>query len=103
MVAWLSFPGVRHVSREATGIPWKPIAHAFCEAERPVEVLLVNARHVTNVRAARATPWSSVAGGVDRVRAAAGQRHPTAADRRDPGVDPLPQVMPISARYAGSA
>ena len=34
---------------EATGIYWKPIFHALCAAERPLEVLLVNARHVKNV------------------------------------------------------
>jgi len=28
---------------------WKPVFHALCEAERPPEVLLVNARHVKNV------------------------------------------------------
>jgi hypothetical protein len=49
MVAWLTSEGVTHVSMEATGIYWKPIFHALCEAERPVEVLLVNARHVKNV------------------------------------------------------
>jgi transposase len=49
MVAWLSAEGVTHVSMEATGIYWKPIFHAVCEAERPVEVLMVNARHVKNV------------------------------------------------------
>jgi transposase len=49
MVAWLSAEGVTQVSMEATGIYWKPIFHAVCEAERPVEVLLVNARHVKNV------------------------------------------------------
>jgi transposase len=52
MVAWLSSEGVRHVTMEtmeATGIYWKPIFHALCEAEHPVEVLLVNARHVKNV------------------------------------------------------
>jgi transposase len=49
MVAWLVSEGVTHVTMEATGIYWKPIFHALCEAERPVEVLLVNARHVKNV------------------------------------------------------
>jgi hypothetical protein len=94
MVAWLSAEGVRHVSMEATGIYWKPIFHAVCEAERPVEVLLVNARHVKNVpgrKSQKRRPGRGVAGGVDRVRAAAGQRHPAPGDRGDPGVDPLPQ------------
>ena len=49
MVAWLTSEGVTHVTMEATGIYWKPIFHALCEAEHPVEVLLVNARHVKNV------------------------------------------------------
>ena len=34
---------------EATGVYWRPVFHALCEAERPLEVLLVNARHVRNV------------------------------------------------------
>jgi transposase len=49
MVGWLVAEGVTHVSMEATGIFWKPIFHALCEAERPLEVLLVNAQHVKNV------------------------------------------------------
>jgi len=49
MVAWLVSEGVTQVTMEATGISWKPIFHARCEAERPMEVLLVNARHVKNV------------------------------------------------------
>src|SRR5690349_22891382 len=49
MVAWLVSEGVTHVTMEATGIYWKPIFHALCAAERPLEVLLVNARHVKNV------------------------------------------------------
>ena len=49
MVAWLVSEGVTHVAMEATGIYGKPIFHTLCEAERPVEVLLVNARHVKNV------------------------------------------------------
>ena len=49
MVAWLVAEGVTHVTMEATGIYWKPIFHALCAAERPMEVLLVNARHVKNV------------------------------------------------------
>src|SRR4029453_10711893 len=34
---------------EATGVYWKPIFHTLCAAERPLEVLLVNAQHVKNV------------------------------------------------------
>src|SRR3979409_126124 len=49
MVAWLTSEGGTPVTVEATGIYWKPIFHALCEAEQPVEVLLVNARHVKNV------------------------------------------------------
>jgi hypothetical protein len=48
MVAWLVEQGVTHVAMEATGVYWKPVFHALCEAER-IEVLLVNARHVKNV------------------------------------------------------
>jgi transposase len=49
MVAWLTGEGVTHVAMEATGVYWKPVFHALCEADPPVEVLLVNARHVKNV------------------------------------------------------
>jgi transposase len=49
MVAWLVAEGVTHVTMEATGVYWRPVFHALCEAERPLEVLLVNARHVKNV------------------------------------------------------
>jgi transposase len=48
MVAWLAEEGVTHVAMEATGVYWKPVFHALCEAEQ-IEVLLVNARHVKNV------------------------------------------------------
>jgi transposase len=48
MVAWLVEQGVTHVAMEATGVYWKPVFHALCEAER-IEVLLVNARHAKNV------------------------------------------------------
>jgi len=33
---------------KATGIYWRPVFHALCEAEQ-IEILLVNARHVKNV------------------------------------------------------
>jgi transposase len=49
MVAWLTCEGVTHVTMEATGIYWRPVFHALCAAEPPLEVLLVNARHVKNV------------------------------------------------------
>jgi hypothetical protein len=48
MVAWLVQQGVTHVAMEATGVYWKPVFHALCEAEQ-IEVLLVNARHAKNV------------------------------------------------------
>jgi transposase len=43
MVGWLVAEGVTHVSMEATGVCWRPVFHALCEAERPLEVLVVNA------------------------------------------------------------
>lgn len=49
MVAWLVSERVTHVTMEATGVYWKPVFHALCEAKHPFEVLLVNARHVKNV------------------------------------------------------
>lgn len=49
MVAWLVAEGVTHVSMEATGVYWRPVFHALCAADRPLEVLLVNAAHVKNV------------------------------------------------------
>jgi transposase len=49
MVAWLVDEGITHVSMEATGVYWRPVFHALCAAERPLEILLVNARHVRNV------------------------------------------------------
>ena len=49
MVGWLVTEGVTHVTMESTGVYWRPVFHALCEAERPLEVLLVNARHVKNV------------------------------------------------------
>ena len=48
MVGWLVDQGVTHVAMEATGVYWKPIFHALCEADT-LEVVLVNARHVKNV------------------------------------------------------
>ena len=32
MVAWLIAEGVTHVSMEATGVYWRPVFHALCEA-----------------------------------------------------------------------
>jgi transposase len=49
MVTWLIAEGVTHVSMESTGIYWRPVFHALCAAERPLEILLVNAQHVKNV------------------------------------------------------
>ena len=48
MVGWLVDHGVTHVAMEATGVYWKPVFHALCEADT-MEVVLVNARHVKNV------------------------------------------------------
>ena len=48
MVGWLVDHGVTHVAMEATGVYWKPVFHALCEADA-LEVVLVNARHVKNV------------------------------------------------------
>ncbi|HWJ53133.1 MAG TPA: transposase, partial [Propionibacteriaceae bacterium] len=48
MVGWLVDHGVTHVAMEATGVYWKPVFHALCEADT-LEVVLVNARHVKNV------------------------------------------------------
>jgi transposase len=33
MVAWLGDNGVSHVAMEATGVYWKPVFHALCEAD----------------------------------------------------------------------
>ena len=49
MVSWLVSEGVTHVTMEATGGYWATCLHALCAAEEPVEVLLVNTRHVKNV------------------------------------------------------
>lgn len=48
MVGWLVEQEVTHVAMEATGVYWKPVFHAVCEADT-LEVVLVNARHVKNV------------------------------------------------------
>ena len=48
MVDWLVAQGVTHVAMEATGVYWKPVFHALCEADT-LEIVLVNARHVKNV------------------------------------------------------
>ena len=45
---WLCVEQVTHVAMEATGVYWRPVFHALCEADT-LEVLLVNARHVKNV------------------------------------------------------
>ena len=49
MVAWLVENGVTHVAMESTGVYWRPIFHALCEADVDFEILLVNAGHVKNV------------------------------------------------------
>ncbi len=47
---WLKERGVTHVAMESTGVYWKPI---FNILEDAFEVILVNARHVRNVRRLR--------------------------------------------------
>lgn len=49
MVIWLVDNRVTHVTMESTGVYWRPVFHALCEAETDFEVLLVNAGHVKNV------------------------------------------------------
>jgi transposase len=49
MAGWLAEQGVTHVVMESTGVYWRPVFHALCEAEADFEVLLVNAAHVKNV------------------------------------------------------
>lgn len=49
MVAWLAENRVTHVTMESTGVYWRPVFHALCDADRRLEVLLVNAAHVKNV------------------------------------------------------
>ena len=80
MVAWLVSEGVTHVTMEATGIYWKPVFHALCEAERATGGA-VGQRPACQERPGpqERCPRRGVAGGVDRVRVAAGQFHPTRA------------------------
>jgi transposase len=92
MVAWLVGEGVTHVTMEATGVYWRPVFHALCEAERPLEVLLVNARHVKNVPGRKSDALDAVwLAELTECGLLRGQFHPAGADRGDPGVDPLPQ------------
>jgi transposase len=49
MAVWLAEQRVTHVVMESTGVYWRPVFHALCEADADVEVLLVNAAHVKNV------------------------------------------------------
>ena len=49
MVAWLVENRVTHVTMESTGVYWRPVFHALCETDWPMEILLVNAAHVKNV------------------------------------------------------
>jgi transposase len=41
--------GETHRRKRRQGAPGRPHFHALCEAEHPLEILLVNARHVKNV------------------------------------------------------
>lgn len=49
MAAWLAEQQVTHVVMESTGVYWRPVFHALCEADADFEVLLVNAAHVKTV------------------------------------------------------
>jgi transposase len=49
MVAWLTEQRVTHVAMESTGVYWRPVFHALCDADTEFEILLVNAAHVKNV------------------------------------------------------
>jgi transposase len=49
MAAWLADQHVTHVVMESTGVFWRPVFHALCEADADFEILLVNAAHVKNV------------------------------------------------------
>ena len=104
MVAWLVSEGVTHVTMEATGIYWRPVFHALCAAERAAGGV-VGQRPACQERpgSQERCPRRGVAGGVDRVRAAAGQLHPATADRRDPGADPLPQEAHRAAHQRAAA
>jgi transposase len=53
LAEWLAEHQVSHVVMEATGQYWKPVWDVL--AERGFELMLVNARHVKMVPAARAT------------------------------------------------
>src|ERR687883_2118136 len=92
MVAWLTAEGVTHVTMEATGVYWRPVFHALCEAERPLEVLLVNARHVKNVPGRKSDALDAVwLAELTECGLLRGSFIPPGADRGDPGVGPLPQ------------
>ena len=49
MAAWLTERQVTHVAMESTGVFWRPVFHALCDAGAEFEILLVNAAHVKNV------------------------------------------------------
>ena len=46
LTAWLTSHGITHVAMESTGVYWRPV---YAALEGPVQVLLVNARHVQMV------------------------------------------------------
>ena len=46
LAAWLSGHGVTHVAMESTGVYWRPV---YAVLEGPLELVLVNARHVKMV------------------------------------------------------
>ena len=49
MATWLAEQKVTHVAMESTGVYWRPVFHALCDAGEEFEILLVNAAHVKNV------------------------------------------------------
>ena len=51
LAGWLAGEGVTQVAMEATGVYWRPVWAALEEELDGVEVLLVNAQHVKNLRA----------------------------------------------------
>ncbi|MBV9764549.1 MAG: hypothetical protein JOZ48_06860 [Acidobacteriaceae bacterium] len=91
IVAWLAAEGVRHVSREATGVYWRPVSTPCVRLHRPLEMLLVNARHVCNVPGRKSDALDAVwLAKLTECGLLWGQLHPAAADRGDPEVDALP-------------
>ena len=103
MVAWLIAEGVTHVSMEATGVYWRPVFHALCEAERALEVLLVNARHVKNVPGRKSDALDAVwLAELTECGLLRGSFIPP-RDRGDQRADPLPQKADRAAHQRAAA